>query len=96
MPFVPSSFLFLVVRPGAPSSVFAPSSDARAMPFVPSSVLLPLAFVSWPKKVDAFFQRLNYGMEAESKHLATFALLNHLAVKRNLGELSWSLKLLSC
>ena len=28
MPFVPSSFLLLVVRPGAPSSVLAPSSDA--------------------------------------------------------------------
>ena len=28
MPFAPSSFLFLVVRPGAPSSVLAPSSDA--------------------------------------------------------------------
>ena len=27
---VPSSFLFLVVRPGAPSSVLAPSSDARS------------------------------------------------------------------
>ena len=27
-PFVSSSFLFLVVRPGAPSSVLAPSSDA--------------------------------------------------------------------
>ena len=26
MPFVPSSFLFLVVRPGAPSSNLAPSS----------------------------------------------------------------------
>ena len=26
--FAPSSFLLLVVRPGAPSSVFAPSSDA--------------------------------------------------------------------
>ena len=25
-----SSFLFLVVRPGAPSSVLAPSSDARS------------------------------------------------------------------
>ena len=25
MPFVPSSFLLLVVRPGAPSSVLAPS-----------------------------------------------------------------------
>ena len=25
----PSSFLFLVIRPGAPSNVFAPSSDAR-------------------------------------------------------------------
>ena len=25
MPFAPSSFLFLVVRPGAPSSVLAPS-----------------------------------------------------------------------
>ena len=30
MPFVISSFLFLVVRPGAPSSVLAPSSDARS------------------------------------------------------------------
>ena len=29
MPLVPSSYLFLVVRPGAPSSVLAPSSDAR-------------------------------------------------------------------
>ena len=28
-PFAPSSFLLLVVRPGAPSSVLAPSSDAR-------------------------------------------------------------------
>ena len=28
MPFVPSSFLLLVARPGAPSSVLAPSSDA--------------------------------------------------------------------
>ena len=38
MPFVPFvAFLFLVVRPGAPSSVLAPSSDAGA----PSSVLAP-------------------------------------------------------
>ena len=28
MPFATSSFLLLVVRPGAPSSVLAPSSDA--------------------------------------------------------------------
>ena len=28
--FATSSFLFLVVRPGAPSSVLAPSSDARS------------------------------------------------------------------
>ena len=28
MPLAPSSFLLLVVRPGAPSSVLAPSSDA--------------------------------------------------------------------
>ena len=34
---VPSSFLLLVVRPGAPSSVLAPSSGA----LVPSSVLAP-------------------------------------------------------
>ena len=27
MPFVPSSFLFLVVSPGAPSSVLAPNSN---------------------------------------------------------------------
>ena len=27
MPFVTSSFLLLVVRPGAPSSVLAPTSD---------------------------------------------------------------------
>ena len=27
---VPSNFLLLVVRPGAPSSVLAPSSDARS------------------------------------------------------------------
>ena len=30
MAFVPSSFLLLVVRPGAPSSVLAPSSKARS------------------------------------------------------------------
>ena len=30
MPFVTSSFLLLAVRPGAPSSVLAPSSDARS------------------------------------------------------------------
>ena len=28
MPFVPSSLLLLVVRPGGPSRVLAPSSDA--------------------------------------------------------------------
>ena len=32
MPLAPSSFLFLVVRPGAPSSVPAPSSDALSNP----------------------------------------------------------------
>ena len=52
----PSSFLLLVVRPGAPRSVLAPSSDALvpssfllllvrmllvAMPGAPSSVLAP-------------------------------------------------------
>ena len=36
MPFAPSSFLLLVVRPGVSSSVLAPSSDALA----PSSFLL--------------------------------------------------------
>ena len=41
MPFVTSSFLLLVVRPGAPSSVLAPSSDA----LVTSSFLL---LVVWP------------------------------------------------
>ena len=30
MPGAPSSFLLLVVRPGAPSSVLAPSSGARS------------------------------------------------------------------
>ena len=47
MPFAPSSFLLLVVRPGAPSSVLAPSSDALCFlllvvgPGAPSSVLAP-------------------------------------------------------
>ena len=50
MPLAPSSFLLLVVRPGAPSSVLAPSSDALALstflllvvrPGAPSSVLAP-------------------------------------------------------
>ena len=50
MPFAPSSFLLLVVRPGASSSVLAPSSDALApssflllvvRPAVSSSVLAP-------------------------------------------------------
>ena len=31
MPFVPSSFLFLLVWPGATSSVFALSSDALSV-----------------------------------------------------------------
>ena len=34
MPFVPSSFLLLVIRPGAPSSVLAPSSDALVASFL--------------------------------------------------------------
>ena len=52
---VPSSFLFLVVRPGAPSGVLAPSSDAiaslflvvqPAMPFAPrSDALVPSSFL---------------------------------------------------
>ena len=33
MPFVTTSFLFLVVRPGASSSVLAPSSDASFLIF---------------------------------------------------------------
>ena len=37
MPLLLVAFLFLVVMPGAPSSVLAPSSDALA----PSSVLVP-------------------------------------------------------
>ena len=50
MPFATSSFLLLLVMPGAPSSVLAPSSDALAtssfllllvMPGAPSSVLAP-------------------------------------------------------
>ena len=39
MPFVTSSFLLPVVRPGATSSVLAPFV---AMPFVTSSFLLPV------------------------------------------------------
>ena len=31
MPFATSSFLFLVVRPGAPSSILAPSKDLHAL-----------------------------------------------------------------
>ena len=43
MPFVPTSFLFLVVRPGVPSSVLAPSSFLFLVvwPGAPSSVLAP-------------------------------------------------------
>ena len=49
MPFVPSSFLFLVARPGAPSSVLvvvrpgAPSTFLLlvARPGAPGSVLVP-------------------------------------------------------
>ena len=47
MPFAPSSFLLLVVRPGAPSSVLAPSSDA----FVPSSFLLLVVRLGAPSSV---------------------------------------------
>ena len=43
MPGAPSSFLFLVVGPGAPSSVLAPSSDARIL--VPSSKA-PISVIS--------------------------------------------------
>ena len=48
MPGALVAFMFLVVRPGAPSSVFAPSSDAEPLvafmflvvrPEAPSSVL---------------------------------------------------------
>ena len=49
MPFVLSSFLLLVVRPGAPSSVLAPSSDA----FVLSSFLLLVARPGAPSSVLA-------------------------------------------
>ena len=48
MPFVPSCFLFLVVRPGAPSSVPAPSSDA----LVPSSFLLTCQQNQFEKVAD--------------------------------------------
>ena len=43
MPGAPSSFLLLVVMPGATSSVLAPSSDA----IVPSSDALVAALVHW-------------------------------------------------
>ena len=33
MPFVPSSFLLLVVRPGAPSSVLVPSNQRMPLAF---------------------------------------------------------------
>ena len=58
-PCVTSSFLSLVVWPGAPSSVLAPSSDARspssflllvAMPGAPSSFLF---LVVWPEPLVA-------------------------------------------
>ena len=39
MPGAFSSLLFLVVRPGAPSSILAPSSDARS-PYCSSFLLL--------------------------------------------------------
>ena len=51
MPFVPSSFLLLLVWPGATSTVFALSSDS-AMPFVPSSFLLLLV---WPGATSSVF-----------------------------------------
>ena len=38
MPSAPNSFLFLVVRPGAPSSVLAPSSAGEII-FYPSAYL---------------------------------------------------------
>ena len=49
MPFAPSSFLFLVVRPGAPSSVHAPSSDALC----PSSFLFLVVRPGAPSSVHA-------------------------------------------
>ena len=52
MPFVPSSFLSLVVWPGAPSSVLAPFV---AMPFAPSSFLSLVVRPGAPSSVLAPF-----------------------------------------
>ena len=48
MPFVPSSFLFLVVRPGAP---IVASFFLVAMPFVPSSCLFLVVRPGAPSSV---------------------------------------------
>ena len=57
MPFAPSSFLLLVVRPGAPSSVLAPSSDVPVCPAgqVPFLVhlMVHLRFVTFHDRHDA-------------------------------------------
>ena len=43
MPGAPSSFWFLeTVRPGAPSSTLAPSSDVRSQPLVASLLLVAM------------------------------------------------------
>ena len=50
MPFVPSGFLLLVVRPGAPSSVLAPNSGlqtSRPIPKSKSSSQGWKAFAGW-------------------------------------------------
>ena len=49
MPLAPSSFLLPVVRPGAPTSVLAPSSDALA----PSSFLVLVVRPGGPSSVLA-------------------------------------------
>ena len=49
MPFVPNSFLLLVVRAGAPSSILL----LLAMPFVPNSFLLLVVLPRAPSSVLA-------------------------------------------
>ena len=70
---VSNSFLFLVVRPGTPSSVLAPSSDAlcrEAMNMMPMRWIIPDC--GWTETVK--------GMVQASNHLIFGRRLSHLSL----------------
>ena len=75
MPFVPSSFLLLVVRPGAPSSVLAPNSDGPQLTLTTIQMIVVLeihwtfaSFHGTPSVLRAFWgSRLSISQVSKMK-----------------------------